>query len=227
MVTGEQLGAFKDEALREFREADWLGKLAVSGAAFTLGVEWLFNEAIVGTAGGQALAHTHNALQTMLATGTVSTVEQAIFGTSAAFAISRVPALMQKARDTFYSEPAEATLNKFSQAADKAFEALALGVSLPLILRNAIQSRDFGENMGQVGRYSVVIGLGNFALAGVIVGIAGLGEKVGAQGAADIAVNVLSNPLVWLGSFGLYRGRKVIAQTAGNLFGKLQNRPAA
>ena len=53
MATREQLGAFKDEVIRQYQEADWIGKLAVTGATLTLSVEWLFNEAIVGTAGGR------------------------------------------------------------------------------------------------------------------------------------------------------------------------------
>lgn len=235
MVTREQLGEFKDEAIRQFHEANWLGKVAVTGAAITLTAEWLLNEAIVGTAGGQMLAHTHNALQTMAATGATSTVEQVIFGTSAAFAISQVPRLMDKARDTFYEAPTETAnieerfdealqqhpalvfagraLRKFGRGADKTLEAFSLGVALPMFLRNAKETHDFGSNMGQVGRYSVVIGIGNFALAGAIVGIVGLGEATGAQGAANFIVGALSNPLLWAGGFGLYRGRKVIIQT--------------
>lgn len=243
MVTREQLGEFKDAAIHEFQEANLLGKLAVAGAATTLTAEWLLNEAIVGTAGGQVLVHTHDALRTMVATGATSTFEQVIFGASAAFAISQVPQLMDKARQTFYP-PAESradsadeplakvtfaarALHRFKQAADTSAEAFALGVALPLFLHNARQTRDFGSNIAQVGRYATVIGVGNFALAGAIVGIVHAGEAVGAQGVANGAVAVLSFPLTWVAAFGLYRGRDVITKTASNLVGKLQQPPIA
>lgn len=243
MVTREQLGEFKDAAVQQFQEANWIGKLAVAGAVATLSAEWLFNEAIVGTAGSQALAHTHDALRTMVTAGATSTIEQVIFGTSAAFAVSQVPRLMEKARETFYKPPeakpdealvpgpslsfAAQAVHKFKRGAGTVAEAFALGVALPLFAHNAKETRNFGSNMGNVGRNSVIIGLGNFMLAGMVVGILDLGEAIGAQGPANVAVAIMSFPLTWVAAFGVIRGRDVIAQTASNLTSKLQHPPIA
>lgn len=193
-------------------------RYALFGATLTgLAFEWSpLNEALLGAVGitthenvgsGNSILETiAGRIATGAVTGGVSFAEQAIVGSLTALSIHQFP----KTFKTWQDSRPENSLDSVSTASST-MTALALGSSMAVVEKSFIdKNANLKSNLSLAVKTSAIVGSCNFLLAGVVsTGLDAL-EKNGQMDTAHNIANIMKNPLLYIGVFGVAKAIHVI-----------------
>ena len=226
----QRFDLYKQERSNQFRQtaegirhelarSSWSGRIAMAAAGVTLGAEYALNGVILVAAGTFALTQSHyNIAATAIATGGVSTIEQAAFCASAVYMVSKTQGLLAVLRSHLF-RPSQAseeeerptqgpanyirpTVRNAGKGSLRVLDAFGWGASVLTIARNAREQLDLPANIREGVRDVVTIGLGNAALAAAVATSLVLGSETPAKPVADLAITLLTNPLTYAAILG-------------------------
>lgn len=193
-------------------------RYALFGATLTgLIFEWSpANEAILGKVGvsmhekigtgASIIESLLGRLATGAVTGGVSFTEQVIVGSLTALSLHQFPDTFKKWQDT---RPDNAL--KSISSTSNAVTALGLGSSMAVIEKNIIEKNsDIKDSLRVAVRTSGIVGGSNFILAGVVSGALNILEKNGQETTSQNIENIVKNPFLYIGLFGLAKTLSVI-----------------
>lgn len=209
----EKVNLVRNEAAADYDQATSAQKAGLLATAGTLIFEWgTGNEAMLGIVGGTVYANTGSVLMTAAATGLASFAEQGAFGAVMAYNVGNFPKPMKKVEEVFFADKEEEV--KVVVGSGKNYGArwnsgFVLGTSILMLIDNAHEPKSAKENLKNSTVNAALIGASVVAIAASAAALSNAGHNAGGgwETASDVLVNVIKNPLTYigllLGRFGL------------------------
>lgn len=217
-----KLSQIYSAAREDYDDSSVAKNLSTAAAVGGLAFEWGFgNETLLGTVAGNVQQLAANSMVTGLATGAASFAEQGAIGVLMATAIHDHPKITAAIRETVTdrgsSEERTSRLKRFGSC-------MLFGAAVDLALENAKNQHSRSANIRRALGSSAMIAAANTALIAGVSTAATFAAEHGLEAQVNTGVEVVSNPLTYIGVFASIAGGKKLIRGVKRLYGRISNR---
>ncbi|HET8708833.1 MAG TPA: hypothetical protein VFL85_00975 [Candidatus Saccharimonadales bacterium] len=218
----DKLSQVYSAAREDYGDSSVAKNLSTAAAVGGLAFEWGFgNETLLGTVAGNVQQLAANSVVTGLATGAASFAEQGAIGVLMAAAIHNHPKITAAIRETVADgEERQAYASRIKRFGN----SMLFGAAVDLALENAKNQHSRAANIRRALGSSAMIATANTAFIAGVSTAATFAAEHGLEAQVNTGVEVVSNPLTYVGVFASIVGGKKIIRVAKDLYGRIAMR---